>query len=374
VSKYDQTARETWVEIDAGRLRKNLQVLRDLSGTATLLVAKANAYGHGMEGVARIAEQSGVEYLGVANVSEAYVLRQSGIKIPILAMGYVSEREAAIAVSNGIDLFVWTDEQIQFIARAAQIAGLPARVHLKVDTGMGRLGCMPGDTVTLAAAIARHQDLDQVGLCTHFSKADIITDHDAEIQLRAFEDVVNAVTAAGLRPRIVHCANSPATLRFPEARFDMVRLGIVAYGIRPDPDISVPAGVSPVLRWHARLGTIRRMPPGTPLSYGGEYRTREHEWIGVLPLGYADGYRRVPRGVNRVIVGGEVCPVVGRVCMDQCLVRLPGHGNIRTGDLVIILGEDGGSSIDAEALGASWGTNAYDAVCGISSRVPRVFT
>ena len=371
---YDSYPRQTWVEVDLAQFRRNIEALRaKCAGARALLVVKANAYGHGIVEVSRFAETLGIDYLGVANVSEALLLRAGGVSVPVLAMGYVAEEEMEVAAANAVDIFSWTPDHLRAFHHAALRNGTRGRVHLKVDIGMGRLGAPPSDILAAAAVARTLPGLEVVGLATHFPKADTVDDPDTAQQMAAFRNLAAALDQQGLRPPIVHCANSPAALRFDSKGFDMVRLGIAAYGLCPDRDVPLLPGMGPVLSWKARLGPVRKFAAGTPLSYGGEYRTTGEETIAVAPFGYADGFRRYPKAVNTVLVGGRETRVVGRVCMDQCLVRIEGLSDARTGMEATIIGTQGAGSLSADTLAGRWGTNSYDVICGINVRVPRVY-
>ena len=249
--------------------------------------------------------------------------------------------------------------------------GATARLHLKVDTGMNRIGAQPEAALQLARRIAGAQGAQLEWIFTHFARADEADQTHTQEQLACFRQVLAQLEAAGLRPPLVHAANSAASLTLPEASFDMVRLGIGMYGLHPSPDCPLPEAFRPALSWKAALSHLKTLPPGQGISYNYEYFTRSHERIGTVPVGYADGLRR--NAPNQVLIRGKKAPIVGRVCMDQIMVQLDGAPGAQPGDEVVLIGEQGEQRISAEEVGQRWGTINYEVVCGIGRRVPRLY-
>jgi alanine racemase len=364
----------TWVETDLAAIRANTGRLLDLAGGAKLMaVVKANAYGHGAAAVARAAQQAGATYLGVARAGEGLELRALHIEGPVLVLGYTPPALAAEALAAGLTLTVYDAETAAAYAAAGRALGRPARVHVKLDSGMGRLGVLSPDAPALLRALRGLDGLDVEGLFTHLAASDLADQSSTLAQLRALDDVLGALGAAGLRPPIVHAANSAAVVRRPEARYDLVRSGIMLYGLDPSDDVPCPPGFSPALAWKTRVAQVKNLPPGHGVSYGPEYITRTAETVAVLPVGYADGYRRVPKNVNEVLVGGQRAPVRGRVCMDQIVIGVSHVPGVRVDDEVVLIGRQGAETISAEALARRWGTINYDVTSGIMARVQRVF-
>jgi alanine racemase len=335
-----------------------------------MAVVKANAYGHGMLPVARAALQAGATWCGVARLEEALALRAGGVECPVLILGYTPAQRMGEAIAAHVSLTVWDERQIEQAALAAK-AGPEARLHLKVDTGMSRLGVPPEDAPSLAARIARTPHLIFEGVFTHFARADEADPTPTDVQQERFEGVLLQLERAGLRPRWVHAANSAASLRRPSAHYDLLRVGIAMYGLHPSHECRLPADFRPALTWKAVLSQVKRLPPGRGVSYGHIYTTASWERIGTIPVGYADGFRRTQG--HQVLVGGRRVPVVGRVCMDQIMVQLDEVPQAQAGDEVVLIGQQGAARLSAEEVAQVWGTINYEVTCAIGARVPRLY-
>jgi alanine racemase len=364
----------TWVETDLGAIRHNTRQLIALAGSAGVMaVVKANAYGHGAEGVARAALEAGAHWLGVARAGEGLALRAVGLSAPILVMGYTPPSLAAEAVGGDLTLAVYDAQTAAAYAAAGRAAGRPARVHVKLDSGMGRLGVLPAETLEFVRGLHGLSGLEVDGLFTHFAASDLADQAFTLGQMQALDGVLGALNAAGLRPPRVHAANSAALVRQPGARYDLVRSGIMLYGLDPSDDVPCPRGFRPALAWKAVVAQVKTLPAGHGVSYGPEYTTPAAETVAVLPVGYADGYRRVPKNVNGVLVGGRHAPVRGRVCMDQCVAGAGHLSSVRAGDEVVLIGRQGDERISAEEVARRWGTINYDVTSSIMARVARVY-
>ncbi len=361
----------TWAEIDLQAIAGNVGACLRLTGVPVMAVVKANAYGHGSLAVARAALAAGATWCGVARADEALELRRAGVTAPTLVLGLTPPAAVSELVAAGVSLTVWTAEQIEVAAAAGRDSGAEARLHLKIDTGMGRLGVQPEAALNLARHCAASPGARLEGLFTHFARADEDDPAPSLCQERRLAQAVEALAAAGLRPKLVHAANSAAALRLPSARLDLVRLGIAMYGLPPSNLAPLPDPFRPALAWKARMSQVKTLPAGQGLGYGHAYVTRGEERIGTLPVGYGDGFRREPG--NQVLVGGRRVPVVGKVCMDQVMVRLNDVPQASEGDEVVVLGAQGGERISAEDLAKRWGTINYEVVCAIAARVPRVY-
>ena len=359
-----------WAEIDLSAISDNVRFFCAHTDARVMAVVKANAYGHGAVPVAQTALKAGASWCGVAQAEEALELRRAGLECPILLLGFAPEAGLAELISLGVSLCVWESSQLEKIAAAANEIGNTARLHLKIDTGMGRLGAKPEDALALARRLEVTEYLQFEGLLTHFARADERNLGPTVEQELCFDDVRNALKASGLQADLVHAANSAATLVRPESHLDMVRVGIAMYGLDPSADCPCPEGLRPVLTWKAQLAHVKTVPKGSGLSYGHQYVTSGDEIIGTVTAGYADDYRRLGKKV--VLVGGERVAVLGRVCMDQFLVRLDGVPNVMVGDEVVLLGDQGQERLSAEELAERWGTINYEVVCGIGARVPRI--
>jgi len=366
--------RLTWVETDLGAIRHNLRQLLALAGGAAVMaVVKANAYGHGAEGVARAALQAGAAWLGVARAGEGLALRAAGLAAPTLVLGYTPPALAAEAVGQDLTLAVFDADTALAYAAAGRAAGRPARVHVKLDSGMGRLGVLPPAALDFVRFLHNLEGLAVDGLFTHFAASDLADQAMTDNQISALDSVLGLLSAAGLRPPCVHAANSAAVVRQPNARYDLVRSGIMLYGLDPSDEVPCPPGFRPALTWKTVVAQVKTLPAGHGVSYGPEYITTGIETFAVLPVGYADGYRRVPKNVNSVLIGGQRAPVRGRVCMDQCVAGVSHLPGVRVGDEVVLLGRQGAEHLPAEEVARRWGTINYDVTSGIMARVERVF-
>lgn len=366
--------RAAWVEIDLGAVRDNITALRGVAQPAEILaVVKADGYGHGAVPVARAALEAGATWLGVALVEEGVALREAGIDAPVLVLSEPVPDAAATVVEHRLTPVVYTPGGIDTLAKAVVDSGrdVPLAVHLKVDTGMHRVGVSPGEAVLLAERVGARTELVLGGICTHFAVADEPDDPYTAEQLVRFHAVLADLDAAGVRPPLVHAANSAGLLAFPAARFDLARVGIAIYGIPPVPELEDRAELRPALSLKARVSHVKHLEAGTRLSYGLRYRLEHDGWIATVPIGYADG---VPRNLaevgGEVIVGGHRRPVAGTVTMDQLMVDL-GSDEAAVGDEVVLIGRQGNSEVTAQEWAERLGTIPYEIVCGIGPRVPR---
>jgi alanine racemase len=360
-----------WLEIDRGALAHNLQRFKELTSVRVMAVVKANGYGHGITEVAKVAARSGAAYCGVARVDEALELRRAGVDIPVQILGYTHTDRFVEAIGNEITLTIFQLEQADLIQNAAEQVGRKAKVHIKVDTGMSRLGAKPEEAYELVQRLSKEKDIDLEGIFTHYACADEPDNPLTAQQESLFLDLLSEIQSLGLRPKIAHASNSAAALTRPSSHLDMVRIGIALYGMPPSPEVQLPEDFRPSLTWKAQLTSVFTLPPGSGISYGHRYRTTGYERIGVVPVGYGDGYRRVSG--NQVLIGGKRIPVVGRVCMDQIMVQLDELPTAQVGDEVVLLGSQGDETISASELAQKWGTINYEATCDLSARVPRFY-
>jgi alanine racemase len=361
----------TWLEIDLGAVRNNVQKLREISANNVMAIVKANAYGHGLVEVARAALAGGASWLGVARLEEAATLRQAGLDADILVLGMTMPERAAEAAGLNLRLAVYDYELAKATAAYASAAGQTLRVHAKFDTGMGRLGVSPENGLEFIRYLNGLAGLQVEGMFTHLAEADDPPKPSTNQQLERFDGLLGRLQSSGLRPALVHAANSAATLYFPRARYDLVRSGIAIYGLHPSDEAPLPDGFRPALSWKARLASVKELPPGHGIGYNFRYTTTRRERIGVCPAGYADGFRR--RLGNYALVGGKRVPVVGGVCMDQCMLQLDQVPEAKIGDEIVLIGTQGNECLSAEEFGKAWGTVNYDLVCGLSARVPRFY-
>jgi alanine racemase len=361
----------TWAEIDLDAIEGNARNLKQMTGAGLMAVVKANAYGHGAVEAARAVIRGGASWLGVARPSEALQLRKAGVDLPILVLSPVPEGRLSELIAQGISVTVGDALQIDQVAAAARSEALDARIHLKLDTGMSRLGAASKEAVVLAERLSEASNLTFEGLFTHFAKADEQDPATTTTQLERFEEMIGALEAQRMRPAVVHAANSAATLTHPNAHFDMVRCGIALYGLHPSDTCRLPAEFKPAMQWKAQLVRVRELPPNTGVSYGHDYVTRTAESIGTMPVGYADGLRRHRK--NRALVRGSLVPVVGRVCMDLSMLQLDVAPDAQVGDEVVLIGRQLDQEISAEDVARIWGTINYEVTCAIGPRVPRLY-
>ncbi len=361
----------TWVEIDLQALSSNVRWIAQTTQKSVMAIVKANAYGHGSVQAARAALKGGATWLGVARLEEALDLRAADIQAPLLIMGYVPVARMADAIRQQISLTVWESAQVQAAASQASLTGDHARVHLKVDTGMSRLGVQIEHAATMAQIISSTPGVILEGIFTHFARADEHEQQPTDQQEKQFFALLDSLHSQSIQPAWIHAYNSAASLWRSSNRVNLVRPGISIYGLHPSNECLLPPAFRPVLSWKAVLSQVKTLPPGRGVSYGHEYITHANELIGTIPVGYADGLRR--NKPNEVLVGGKRVPIVARVCMDQVMVQLDAVQNAHAGDEVVIIGSQGDQSITAEEVGARWGTINYDVVCGISARVVRVY-
>ncbi|MHB8329391.1 MAG: alanine racemase [Acidimicrobiales bacterium] len=377
--------RPVWAEVDLEAVRHNAGLLSRIAAPAALcVVVKADAYGHGAEPVARAALQGGATWLAVALVEEGIALRQAGISAPVLVLSEAPPDALEAVVANGLTPTVYTRAGVRALSDAADAARRVVGAHVKVDTGMHRVGADPADVAEVVGAVVAGPHLRFEGLYTHLAVADGIA--YTSTQLLRFEEVRRSLTAAGLEAPVVHAANSAAAIAHPRARLGMVRCGIAVYGLLPSTELgpalaaagdAVGGGrLRPVLSLRARVSLVRNLDEGERPSYGRRYPLPEPSVVATVPIGYADGVpRRHFPGGGTVLIGGRHRPLAGTVTMDQIMVDCGPDANadVRVGDEVVLIGTQGDASISAWDFARALDTIAYEVVCGIGPRVPRVF-
>lgn len=353
--------------VDLSALRENVRLLKAPlpRGTMLLAVVKADAYGHGMVEVARNALHAGAEWLAVARVDEGVRLRRAGVEAPVLVLGASAERETAEGVAAGLTLTVCTPEAVRTVQRCAAQAGRTGLVHLKLDTGMGRIGARDETEVqAVLDALAQCPDVRLTGVFTHFADADGDAQDYTRMQLERFRQLT-ALLPAGI---IRHCANSAAIHRYPEAAMDMVRAGISMYGCPP---VKTDMPLRPLMDWRTAVTHVKRVQPGEKVSYGCTFTADRPMTLATIACGYGDGYHRAGSGRAEVIIRGRRVPVVGRICMDQMMADVTGVEDVAPGDEAILIGREGDAVITADEL-ASWsGTISYEVLLAATERVHR---
>ena len=369
------STRPTRAEIDLKAIAANVRVACGLAGagSAVMAVVKADAYGHGAVPVARVALAAGATWLGVALPEEATMLRVAGIASRILVLGPIAPEQASLVACHDLDQCVSDPVQAEFLNRAATSAGRPLRLHLKVDTGMGRVGVSLREVGPAATRIAALPAVRLAGLMTHFAESDAADPAFTREQLARFAAATGAVRAAGVAIPLRHAANSAALLRHPDARLDMVRPGIMLYGCHPCDRRPNDPTLAPALRFQTVVSHLKDLPAGGSVSYGRTFVAPHDLRIATLPVGYADGLARLLSGQGQVLIGGQRVPIVGRVCMDMTMVDVTGVPDVRVGDEAVLIGRQDAEEITADEVAALTGTISYEVLCRIGARVPRVY-
>lgn len=359
--------------VDLECLRHNVNILRQRLSPASSLMAvvKADGYGHGCEPVARTALEAGAASLGVATAREAAGLRAAGFECPVLVMGALTRAETDIALDAGADIILWTEAFLRNLIESVRDGNRPpARVHIKLDTGMRRLGIYPARLIGLLDLVETTPEVALSGLMTHFATADEDDDDFFRFQLRSFEDAAQTLLSAGVRVPL-HAANSAATLRYPDSHFDFVRCGIAIYGLSPFQGDAAADGLRPALRLTSYLADIKPLQEGDSVGYGRSFMADRETHLGIIPVGYGDGFNRRLSNRGQVLVGGKHYPVIGRISMDQVTIDLGPDLRVAAGDEAVLIGSQGDGAISAEMMAATLGTINYEITCNISSRVER---
>jgi len=362
--------------VDLNAYRHNLRLARRLAGgtAGVIAVIKANAYGHGLAPLGRVAAAEGCLMLGVATVEEAAALRQAGISAPVLLM--VSPHLDQLDEVVRLDLRVGLSD-LEMAVRLGEIAerlDRVVRVHIKVDTGMGRQGFHESEAVDAMRRVARIARLDIEGIATHFPAADLPDDPETHAQIRRFRQLLREAAQAGIPFTCAHAANSAALVHYADSVFDAVRPGLFTYGIWPGPPSPNAGLLERVLRWETRVIQVRDLDAGASIGYGRTYRAQSPIRIAVIPVGYADGYPHALSNRGEVLIRGQRCPVRGSVCMDQTMVDVTALPEVRQGDPVTLIGEDGADRITVEEVARWAGTIPYVILTGIGARVERIYT
>ena len=371
--------KRTWAEVSLDALQHNYQVLtKDLpEGCRFLGVVKADAYGHGAVPVARELQKLGAGYLAVSNYEEALQLRRGDVTLPILILGYTPVEFARDQAALHITQEVHSLDYGRQLSEQLEGTGLTLTVHMKIDTGMSRLGFFAYDrpeTVPELVELCSLPNLHVEGAFMHFAVADTPSELDyTQMQHQRFMNVLDALKAHGIQPEIVHCANSAATIAFPAYHHDMVRPGIATYGLSPSEEMRGMADLQPLMELKTTIAAIRPFEAGVTVSYGRTYETPGPRTIAVCPIGYADGLQRRLSGKLHFLLHGKKIPVVGRICMDMCMVDITDVPEAQVGDTVTVVGRDGDAAITWDDWADQLGTISYELVCDINKRVPRLY-
>jgi alanine racemase len=363
--------RPTVAVVDLGAIRHNVRTLKP-KGSEVMAVVKANGYGHGSVQVARAAQSAGAQWLGVALVEEGVDLRDAGLAGPILVLTEFPPGSEKEALAAGLTPSLYTDEGLDRLTEAAGALGRRVGVHVKVDTGMHRVGIDPARLVPFVSRLLE-AGLELEGLWTHFAKSEEMADPFTWWQLQRFTRAMADLRGAGVIPRYRHAANSAAIMSQPQAHLDLVRLGIAMYGLCPSHDLAEAARrLRPALSWKSAVTMVKRVDAGEAISYGLTYTVQRASTIATVPVGYADGYSRLLGGKAEVLIGGRRYPVAGTVTMDQFMVDC-GDERVAPGDEVVLIGGQGDEQITADDVAGWMGTINYEVVCGLSERVPREY-
>ena len=360
------TFRPTRAVVDLDAIRGNIRALKP-SDAELMAVVKANAYGHGDVPVARAALEAGATWLGVALVEEGLRLREAGIDAPVLVLAELPGGSEKEALASGLTPTIASERAVHAVAEAAGAVGRGVEVHVKVDTGMGRVGVRPDGAGDLCRLVL-DAGLTLDGVWTHLARAEELTDETTRVQLDRFEAVLRTLEGDGIRPRYGHAANSAGTIAWPDARLDLVRVGIAMYGVSPGPQLDVK--LAPAMSLRSRVSFVKRVDPGDAISYGHRYRAERATTIATVPIGYADGYPRALSNKAPVLVAGRRCRVAGTITMDQLMVDC-GDLEVEVGDEVVLYGTQGEEEIRVEELAELAGTIGYELVAALGERVPR---
>lgn len=359
------------VEIDLSALASNVRWIKARVGAAALMaVVKANAYGHGAPAVAQAALRAGADMLAVANLAEARELRAARVDAPILVLSYAPAESILDAIKRDLTLSVYDGGFAEQCIAAASRSPAELAVHVKVDTGMGRLGVLPSDAYRVCQLLRDAPKIRLEGIYTHFATADDDPAYMRE-QLMTFKSALARIGLTGNPFKYIHAANSAALVNGCEALFNLVRPGILLYGLEPMPDSGVAKQLKPVMTWKTQVAQVKTLPPDSPVGYGKAYRTQGEETIAVLPVGYADGLRRAPQAWREVLIHGRRAPLIGRVSMEKITVNVSEIPAVAVGDEAVLLGRQGADTISAEEVARWTGSNNYEVVTSIAPRVPR---
>lgn len=365
--------RSVWADIDLSAIRHNMQqIMKHIQpGTLFCPIIKGDGYGHGAIPLAHEATSLGAQYIGVATLDEAISLRDAGIPLPTLILGYTSPSLAHNIVGNNLTQTIFRKDHADALSAAAQSQNKIVKVHIKIDTGMSRLGLEPKDAAEFCDYVSTLPHINLEGVFTHFSTADATDKTRARHQFLEFTKALDAIQEKNISIPLKHCANSAAILDMPETHLNMVRAGIILYGLWPSRNVSRPFSLKPAMHLKAQLSMVKTIPANQGVSYGATYVTKHATTVGTIPIGYADGYTRRLSGKAEVSIKGIRAPVIGTICMDQCMVDISHISNVKEGDEVLLFG---GDLLPADELANHLGTINYEIVTMVRGRVPRRYT
>lgn len=375
--------RRTWVEVSLDALRHNYNAIKNSlsDGTDIIAVVKADAYGHGFENTVREFSDCGCRWFAVSNLEEAMQVRSANADCSILILGYTPPEYAETLAVNNISQTVIDTGYARRLSKKAVECGVEVNIHIKIDTGMSRLGFVFHDSVRDSASVeeiaevCRLEGLYPEGIFTHFACAD---EEQGELftrlQYDLFRTVIGCLEFEGVKFPLHHCCNSAATILYPEMHLDLVRPGVILYGLMPSPFLKGKMDLKPAMKMRTVISMAKTIPDGTPVSYGGTFISSGDMRIATVPVGYADGLPRSLSGRAEMSIGGKLVPVVGKICMDQCMLDVSALDDVQEGKSVTVFDDDPASPISVDAIAAKTGTINYEIICGINKRVPRVYT
>lgn len=369
-------SRPVWAEIDLDALKYNFERIKEKVNNKNIIVAvKADAYGHGAIEVSKALIEYGASKLAVAMISEALELRKNNIDAPIMILGYTPLDNAEELINNNIEQTIYNYEYVEALSKVAIKLGKKVKIHIAIDTGMGRIGFLPtDDTVNIIEKISKLEGIIVEGIFTHYSTSDEDDKEYTYEQFSKFLDIDNRLKARGINIPLKHTSNSGAIIDLPETYLDGVRPGIILYGYYPSQDVKKEnLSLKPVLTLKAQISHVKELDKDMYISYGRKFKTDRKSVIATIPIGYADGYTRLLSGKAKVIINGKFAKVVGNICMDQCMIDVTGIEDVKVGDEVILLGEQGDAKYNADDIAEDIGTINYEILCMIKKRIPRVY-
>jgi alanine racemase len=363
--------RSTKAVVDLGAIAYNISEIRKRIGKKRDLMAvvKADGYGHGSVEVSRTALKNGANCLGVATPEEGKQLREAGIDVPILVLGLIQPEEAYKVVNFDLEQAICSLELAEALDQIGSKVGTRINTHIKLDTGMGRVGLLPKDAVAFAKRVSRFKNLNLKGIFSHFSCADEGDKTFAKKQVEIFGRIFRDIEASGIKIPKKHIANSAGILDLPESFYDIVRPGIMIYGLYPSTEVSHSIELKPAMVFLTKVIFVKWVPPGCPVSYGRTFTTQKETMVATLPVGYADGYSRLLSGQGEVLIKGHRVALMGRICMDMCMIDVSNVKNVQPGEEVVLFGK----GLPVDEIAEKIGTINYEVVCGVGKRVPRVY-
>lgn len=367
-----------YAEIDLDAICENARRIKQkIGGSRLMAIIKADGYGHGSVPIAQTLSREGLaDAFGIATVDEASVLRRWGVKEQILVLGYTFPEQYNTLLEYDITQTIFQYESARLLSEAALRAGHTATVHIKLDTGMGRIGFLPdGESLDDIERICSLKGLNVEGIFTHFACADIKDEKSVYAQKKKFDGFISELERRGISIPVKHASNSAGIIEYDDCRYDMVRSGIILYGLYPSETVSrEKLPLIPAMSLKSHVSYVKTIKPGDCVSYGSVFEAQKPTVVATVPIGYADGYPRTEKTGKRVLINGEFAPIIGRVCMDQFMVDVTDIPGVKQGDLVTVVGKDGENEITVDEIAKSAGIISYEVVCGISRRVPRIYS